>query len=380
MFKNQFGLALVIAASVSTFSLNLKAANFSEQVDNLFSSIDSAAQPGCSVGVIEKGRLIHRSGYGLANMELNVKLDGSHVHRVGSVSKQFTAMAVLLLAEEGKIDLQADIRQYLPALKDYGVKVSVNAMLGHFAGMADYDFISGGDRGPVKNGLNIKSVAGGPFRLGNEDYLTIKEFYDVVKKAPLRHKPDQKWDYSNLAYFLLSMLVEEVSGETIREYAEKRIFKPLGMRHTFFSDQPTEIVRNRASGYKPAKEGGYVTDMTNLFWVGDGGIHTTVDDMLKWDQNFYHPKVGKNPKQLLALFNKPNSDYEARGGGLYANGQMITDKDGRKSYAHGGGWLGVLTYYERFPEHQFSTIVFCNTTDQKPWEFAKQIADLYFNQ
>ena len=120
------------------------------------------------------------------------------------------------------------------------------------------------------------------------------------------------------------------------------------------------------------------TKFPNLFWVGDGGLHTSVDDMLLWDQNFYTPKVGKEPKKLLALFNKPNSDFDARGG-KYANGQMITDNSGRASYAHGGGWLGVLTYYERFPEEEFSTVIFCNTTDQKPWVYAKQIAELYFS-
>lgn len=379
MFVKKSIITSAIVLSLVTCPLSLSANDFSKQVDGLFSSIDSSKQPGCSVGVIEKGKLIHKAGYGSANMELSVSLDGSHVHRVGSVSKQFTAMAVLLLAEEGKVNLEEDIRKYLPELRNYGTKISTNSMLGHFSGMADYDFISGGDRGVVDKGLNLKSVAGGPFRLGNEDYLTIKEFYDVVKKAQLRHQPNKKWDYSNLAYFLLSMLVEEVSGESLRDYADKRIFKPLEMKNTFFSDKPTEIVMNRASGYKPAKEGGYVTDMTNLFWVGDGGLHTNIEDMLKWDRNFYNPIIGKNPKQLIELFNKPNSDYDARGG-LYANGQMITEKDDRKSFAHGGGWLGVLTYYERFPKHQFSTVVFCNTTDQKPWEYAKKIADLYFQK
>lgn len=378
-FKKILGTSALLLTT-NFFSLTLQAApsDFSAQIENIFRDIDSAKQPGCSVGVIEKGQLIHNAGYGLANMELDVPLDGSHVHRVGSVSKQFTAMAVLLLAEEGKVDLNEDIRTYLPELMDYGVKITVNAMLGHFSGMADYDFISGGSRGEVEKGLNLKSVAGGPFRLGNEDYLTIEEFYDLVKTVPLRQQPNQNWDYSNLAYFLLSMLVEEVSGESLRDYAHKRIFTPLGMDNTFFSDQPTEIVKNRASGYKSDEKGGYVTDMTNLFWVGDGGLHTSVDDMLLWDQNFYTPKVGKEPKKLLALFNKPNSDFDARGG-KYANGQMITDNSGRASYAHGGGWLGVLTYYERFPEEEFSTVIFCNTTDQKPWVYAKQIAELYFS-
>ncbi|MDO6428909.1 serine hydrolase domain-containing protein [Thalassotalea sp. 1_MG-2023] len=369
-------LMLIIVGSLLT-STDSFSNEFSEKVDTLFSTNIQKDAPGCSVGVIKDGTFIHKAGYGLANMELDVALSGDNVHRIASVSKQFTAMAVLLLAEEGKIDLEEDIRTYLPSLKNYGEKITINSMLGHFSGMADYDFISGGERGDVENGLNIHSVAGGPFRLGNEDYLTIEEFYDLVKQVPLRHAPNEKWDYSNLAYFLLSMLVEEVSGESLRQYADKRIFKPLGMTNTFFSDNPTEIVKNRASGYKPTEEGGYITDMTNLFWVGDGGLHTTVSDMLKWDQNFYNPKVGKKPAKLLELLNKPNSNFDKRGM-LYANGQMIVESNGRKSFSHGGGWLGVRTFYERFPADRFSTIILCNDSSQNPREYAKQIAKAYF--
>lgn len=286
---------------------------------------------------------------------------------------------MLLLAEEGKIDLREDIRIYLPELRNYGTKVTVNSMLGHFSGMADYDFISRSQEGEATNGLNLRSVAGGHFRLGNEDYLSIDEFYDIVKTVLLRHKPNIKWDYSNLAYFLLSMLVEEVSGESLRLYAEKRIFKPLVMTNTFFSDDPTEIVKNRASGYKSKRESGYQTDMTNLFWVGDGGLHTTLDDLLKWDQNFYSPKVGKNSKKLMALFNKPNSQFKAMGG-LYANGQVIKEKNGNKIFSHGGSWLGVRTFYERIPKEGFSTIILCNDISQNASRYAEKITEIYFSE
>ena len=200
-----------------------------------------------------------------------------------------------------------------------------------------------------------------------------------MKNVPLRNQPNEKWNYSNLAYFLLSILVEEVSGETLRQYADKRIFKPLGMTNTFFSDQPTEIVSNRASGYKISKNGGYVTDMTNLFWVGDGGLHTNVDDMLKWDRNFYQPKVGKDPQALMKRFITPNSDFVAQGW-KYANGQMVGKKESRNMVAHGGGWLGVVTYYQRFPDDKFSSVILCNSTEQKPWEYATKISELYFNK
>lgn len=356
-----------------------KADEFTDKIDGVFSDIDSAA-PGCSVGVIAGGELVHQRGYGLANLELDVPLNGNNVHRIGSVSKQFTAMAVLLLAEEGKLDLTADIHRYLPDLVDYGSTVTINAMLGHVSGMADYDYVSGGEEGDVAGGLNIKSAAGGPFRIGNEDYLTIDEFFEVVKQVPLRHPPNQEFAYSNLAYFLLSMLVEEVSGESLRDYAHRRIFEPLAMNDTFFSDDPVEIVKNRASGYRPEGDG-YVTDMTNLFWVGDGGLHTTVGDLAKWDAHFYSPSIGNNPTQLMQQFLTPNSDLPAFSeNSLYANGQAIDTVNGRQRVFHGGGWLGVTTFYARYPEEKYSSIILCNDVSLSPFEFSQAIDELYFSQ
>jgi CubicO group peptidase (beta-lactamase class C family) len=329
------------------------------RIAQVFAGIDPQG-PGCNVGVLRDDAWVLKDGFGMANLELAVPLDGSQVHRMGSVSKQFTAMAVLLLADEGRIDLDADVHDYLPALPDYGATVTVNAMLGHVAGMGDYDLIAGSYEGPVAEAsLDLRSVAGGPFRLGNEDYLTVREFYDVVKRVPLAQMPQEEFLYSNLAYFLLSMLVEEVSGETLREYAARRIFEPLGMRDTFFSDDPVEIVRNRASGYKRLENGRVVNDMTNLFWVGDGGLHTTLDDMRIWDRYFYSPSLGRDPAALLKKINKPNSDADARGA-RYANGQFTGEIEGYRAFWHSGGWLGTLTHYVRFPQLRTSLMLMCN--------------------
>jgi CubicO group peptidase (beta-lactamase class C family) len=350
MKQTPLGLLMLIGLSANTYALD-----YGAQIDPIFNDI-KATTPGCNVGVIQNGKWVHKAGYGLANMELNVPLDGNQVHRIASVSKQFTAMAVQLLADEGKIDLNHDIHRYLPELRDYGHTVTINAMLGHVAGMGDYDFV---DELKDDKAVQLKSTMGGKFRLGNEDYLTINEFYDYVKTVPLRHPPEQKWAYSNYAYFLLSILVERVSGQSLRDYAAQHIFEPLNMKHTFFSDKPTEIVKNRASGYSKDEKGEYVTSMTNLFWVGDGGVHTNLEDMLKWDNYFYKPTLGKNPAALLARFISPNHGVQHEKFD-YANGQMIAKKDDLTVFAHSGGWLGTVTYYERIPQKQLSTVVFCN--------------------
>ncbi len=363
---------LLCTATGTVFS-----AEHNQQIDDLFADI-AADAPGCNVGVVRGGQYVHKAGYGLANLELNVPLDGDNVHRMGSVSKQFTALAVLILVEDGLIDLNASLHRYIPGLRDYGAEVTVNQVLGHIAGMADYDFISSGnDDEEVPGGLNIKSAAGGAFRLGNEDYLTIQEFYDVVKQAGLRHPPGEKWEYSNLGYFLLSMLVEEVSGQSLREFSAQRIFAPLGMNNSFFSDEATEIVENRAYGYTKNEEGAYVTDITNLFWVGDGGLHTNLDDMLIWDSYLRNPTLGTNPEELLTLFNTPNSSLPARDT-LYANGQFVSENELGISYFHSGGWLGTTTWYARLPEQDFSVILMCNDVSLRPAEYYEGIIDIFF--
>lgn len=361
----RFGLFVALSFLMSARLASSEAPELSDtaagaQLDAVFASIDPLG-PGCNVGVIQDGSWAHKAGYGMANLELDVPLDGSQVHRMGSVSKQFTGLAVLLLAEEGLIDLEADIHTYLPALPDFGAPVSVNAMLGHVAGMGDYDLIANSYEGPVAEGsIDLRNAVGGPFRLGNEDYLTIPEFYDVVKRVSLALPPGQAFEYSNLAYFLLSMLVEEVSGESLRAYAQRRIFTTLGMNDTFFSDDPVEIVKNRSSGYLRTESGGYVTDMTNLFWVGDGGLHTNLDDMLTWDRSFYEPSVGENPAALLAQMNTPNSPLRSESGALYANGQYIGQRNGEQAAWHSGGWLGTQTFYVRFPQRRTALVMMCN--------------------
>ena len=198
-----------------------------------------------------------------------------------------------------------------------------------------------------------------------------------MKQAGLRHPPGEKWEYSNLGYFLLSMLVEEVSGQSLREFSAQRIFAPLGMNNSFFSDEATEIVENRAYGYTKNEEGAYVTDITNLFWVGDGGLHTNLDDMLIWDSYLRNPTLGTNPEELLTLFNTPNSSLPARDT-LYANGQFVSENELGISYFHSGGWLGTTTWYARLPEQDFSVILMCNDVSLRPAEYYEGIIDIFF--
>lgn len=352
---------------------------FGDDVDDIFAVVANRETPGCAAGFIQNGEFIYRAGYGLANLEHNILNTPDTVFRIASLSKQFTAAAVHLLAEEGKIDLDADIRTYLTDLPEYPYKVTVRAMLGHVSGLKDYEHIAASFEGDkLASDVNLTNHFGRPLKLGNEDFLTTKEFYSAAKLLSLDHQPETQFEYNNLAYFLLSQLVEKQSGKSLRKYADSQIFEPLGMRKTFYSDDSTELIMKRASGYAPRKGAKYVNHMTNLFWVGDGGVHTSINDFIHWDRNFYQPQLGKNPQKFIQKMNTPNSKLGYEDTYFYANGQFIGEVAGRKAYFHSGGWVGFASYYVRFEKEKFSAVALCNNENINPSYLIEESVKVYF--
>jgi len=302
--------------------------------------------PGCAVGVIEHGQWALRSGYGMANLEHDIPITSQSIFRTGSLGKQFTAAAIALLAEQGKIDLDTDIHAYLPDLADYGHKVTIRQMIHHVSGIPDYE-----------QGLPaLKTADGEDLDLENRDYLSIREFYDRARTIPLFAPPETEFAYSNTAYFLLSQVVEAVTGQSLRSYAQTNIFGPLGMNQSFFNDDVNDVVRNRVDGYHQNDDGRYSIFMTNLSWVGDGGVYTNLDDWFNWDQNFYHNVLGTTGEELV---HRMEQAYSVSGN--YAWGQEVETYRGLKQLAHTGSWVGFTTYYVRYPEHRTSVVVFCNS-------------------
>ncbi len=373
MHKTIIGNALVMSSLLALCVGTMPPAGASEApesdlvtgIDEIFSDIDPAQDPGCAVGVIHQGEYLVEKGYGLANLEYDIPISAQSVFRTGSVSKQFTAMAIALLAQRGDIDLDADIHDYLPELVDYGHKVTIRQMLTHTAGMRDYE-------------EDIFQIEGKPFRFGNEDYWTVEEFYTVVQGVPLRHPPGEQWEYSNLGYFLLSQVVEQVTGQTLRQFAQAEIFAPLGMSHSLFNDNVDGVIKNRADGYKRNDTGGYDIYMTNLDIVGDGGVYTSLEDFIAWDRNFYDNRLGDGSADLLSLMNTPGADVEDEGrpAGAYAFGQFVSEENGETVYSHSGSWVGFRAYYERRPAQGLSVVLFCNLDELNPGERGAQIMTL----
>ena len=357
--------------------LNLK-------IDALFLDIDLNNSPACSVGVIEAGRFIHNSGYGLANLEHSIRNTSDTVFRIGSVSKQFTAMSITILEERDVLSFNDSLQQHIPDLINYKEEVTLNHIIHHFSGLGDYEYSDYPNR--------FFNAVGEQFRWGNEDYMSNEEIHSLFKTLPLIMRPETKFWYSNLGYGLLSMVIENTSGMTLRQFANKEIFKPLGMNRSFFNDNVNLVVKNRADGYSEREgyPGEYEINMTNLSNVGDGGVYTSINDFIKWDQNFYNNKLGKKSHELIEVmernfFDTAGADIEIgqdikRDEYSYAFAQNIDYRNGYKRWSHSGSWVAYTAQYSRFPEIEFSVITLCNNEAIHASDIADGIMEIYFQQ
>lgn len=327
-------------------------------VDEVFADYTKAGSPGCAVGVYRNGRVIYSKGYGLANLEEDVPITPHSVFDIGSTSKQFTSASILLLEKQGKLSVNDDIRKYIPDLPDYGEKITILNLLNHTSGLRDY--------------LTLMDLAG-----INTDSVTTDEdaLQMITRQKALNFAPGSDWLYSNTGFFLLSIIVKRVSGKTLREFAAENIFNPLEMTHTQFRDDHTALIPDRAMAYDPKeKKDGYTLNVSYFEQTGDGAVHTSVEDLLKWDENFYGGQVGG--KDFLAEIQeqgKLNSGKVLD----YAKGLFIADYRGLHTVSHGGAWGGYRAELLRFPEQHFSVACLCNRGDANPSRRARQVADIY---
>lgn len=355
-------LPLSVMAAVMAGLLGLACAvadSRSAQVDAVFGEYDKPDSPGCALGIIQDGNLIYKHGYGMASLEHGAPISGDTVFRIGSLSKQFTAAAVALLAEDGKISLGDDVRKYLPELPAYEHPITIRHLIHHTSGLRDY--------------TSLVYMAG----IHGADNYTVAESLDLIaRQRGTDFPPGEKYSYSNSGYFLLSQIVERASGRSLRAYSEERIFGPLGMKQTHFHDAPFEVVPKRAYGYSPGDDGGYLLDMTGWEQTGDGSVFTTIEDLLFWDRNFYHNRLGKGEPALIETLETVGrlNNGEAID---YAFALVVDQYRGLKRVSHGGSWVGFRTHMDRFPEMNFSVAVLCNLSTTSPGTLAHRVADIY---
>jgi CubicO group peptidase (beta-lactamase class C family) len=327
------------------------------RMDSVFAGFNRTDAPGCVCGVMRAGEMIFAKGYGMANLELDVPLSPRSVIYIASTSKQFTAASIALLALRDQIDLDADIHTYLPDMGDLGHRVTVRNLVHHTSGVRDH--------------FGLLGLAGWTGR----DYFSNERVYELLKQQrALNFEPGSRHLYSNANYMLMAEIVERVSGQSLREFAEANLFVPLGMENTHFDDDYYQVVKQRASSYGPRRTGGYQRYLKSFDGYGDGNLLTTIGDLMKWDENFYDPKVGG--QEFLDLILTPGTlrDGEELD---YAFGLGHGTYRGLATVSHGGAFKGFRTQLLRFPAEHFSVTVLCNVTTANPTALAERVADIY---
>lgn len=324
-------------------------------IDSLFAGFASEESPGCAVTVLQGDEVVYRQGYGMADLEHGIPITRGSVFRTGSVSKQFTAAVIVLLAEQGALSLDDPVRKFLPEIPDFGYEITLRHLLHHTSGIRDY--------------LDLMALAG----RGSDDFYRKEQALDLLaRQEGLNFPPGDRFLYSNSGYFLLSQVVERATGRSLRLEAQDRIFGPLGMDHTHFHDDRDEIVVGRANGYGPKEGGGFELAMTRLDLVGDGGVFTTIEDLGLWLASLETLSLdgGSFLPTLLtrgALNDGSTLDYAMGiGHGIHR---------GLAYVGHGGSFVGFRAATLRFPGEHLSVGLLCNRADVNPMGMALGVAE-----
>jgi CubicO group peptidase (beta-lactamase class C family) len=314
--------------------------------------------PGCAVGVSRGGQVVFQQGYGMANLEHDVPNTPESVFHVASVSKQFTAAAVMLLARDGKLSLDDDVRKHVPELPDYGHRITLRHLLTHTSGLRDQ--------------WDLLSMARGRFE---ENRITEADVLEIVaRQKALNFTPGTEYLYSNTGYTLAGTVVRRVSGKSLREFADERIFRPLGMADTHFQDDYGRVVKRRAAGYARNAEGRWRVSLPNYDTYGATSLFTTVGDLLKWDANLAAPRVGDE-----AMFREMMASATLAGGDTTGYGLGIgTDVyRGVRMVGHGGADAGYRSYLGRIPEHGVAIALLCNAAQINPGALVRGVVEVF---
>ena len=325
-------------------------------VDDVFSKWSSST-PGCAVGVAVGGKPVLLKAYGMADLERDVPNKPDTIFEAGSVSKQFTAMAVQLLANEGKLSIDDPVRKYVPELPDYGKPLTIRHMLSHTSGLRDWG--------------SVESIAGWPRTTREYTHAHVLEI--VSKQRSLNFDPGTKWSYSNTGFNLAAIIVSRVSGMSFADFSKQRIFTPLGMAHTSWRDDHTRVVKGRALAYS-FENGEYHIEMPFENVHGNGGLLTTVGDLLTWNENLVNPKVGT--AKLIAEMSTVGRFNDGKPL-AYGLGFFVEEYRGVHNVYHSGSTAGYRAHLNRFPETHTSVAVLCNGSNGDASRAANRVSDVF---
>lgn len=344
-------IVIVLAASSLCPSVS-EASAVTAAIDAVFANSATSA-PGCAVGIEQDGVTTERA-FGKADLEHRIENRPETIFEAGSVSKQFTAAAILLLAQDGKLSLGDDIRRYLPELPSYGQPITIDDMLHHVAGLRDWG--------------EIEDVAG--WSRGERVYSLGSVLALMASQKALNFAPGTQFSYSNSGYNLAAIIVERVSGQTLAQFSQARIFAPLGMRHSQWRDNFRRVVPDRAIAYGSG-DAGYEQDMPFEDAYGNGGLLTTVGDLLLWNRALSENRLGKF---LSTELSRPGRLKD----GLpidYARGLYDGQYRGVREIAHSGATAGYRAWLGRYPDKRLSVALLCNDGDRNPTTIAHDLAD-----
>ena len=298
--------------------------------------------PGCQLSISRNGQVIFSKAWGMADLERNVPITTNSIFEAGSVSKQFTAAAILLLEQQGKLSLDDNVRKYIPEMPEYGTPITLRQMLHHTSGIREWSDI-----------VELTAWPRGKKFYTNKDVLDI-----ILHQKHLNNKPGDEFLYSNSNYLLFAFIVQRISGLSLAKFTQRYIFEPAGMTHTQWRDDPNRIVSNRAIAYIKS-ENGFEIDMPNEYVYGPGGLLTTTEDLLKWNDFYQSGKFG-NPSLLLEQIKT-----EPLNNGVvnpYAAGLFINKVMGWDNISHDGATASYRAYLETFPELHLSIAMLSNTS------------------
>ena len=353
--------SLTFLVAVLLFAFHLSAQSLPDstikKIDSLFSKWNNVNTPGGTVGIVRNDSLIFSKGYGMANLEYAIPNTPATIFHMASVSKQFTGYAIVLLAAQGKLQLDDDIRKYLTWFPDLKEKITIRHLLNHTSGIRDQ--------------WQLLAISG--TRL--DDVITQEHIVKILsRQQALNFKPGEKYSYSNSGFTMLAEIVKSVTGQTLRAFTDSAIFKPLGMTSTHFHDNYTEIEKNRSYSYQRMDSAHFSNSVLSYSNAGATSLFTNIPDLSRWIMNFYTHKVGTQREiDLLTQQGRLNSGKEL----TYALGIAVDKYKGWRQYAHGGGDAGYRTYLTVLPDLKMGFMVFSNLGDFNTYEKAYEVADLF---
>lgn len=331
------------------------ATKLAEQIDEIMAEWNRPGSPGCAVGVVRDGDLAFARGYGYANLDHDIPITPDTVFDIGSTSKQFTTVAVTLLAERGVLSLDDDVRRHVPEMPDYGRPITIRHLIHHTSGIRDY--------------LTVMALAG----LEYENVYTLDDVVKLIaRQRGLNFEPGAEHLYSNSGYILLAAVAERVAGKPLGVFLREEVFAPLGMYDTRVYDDRHLVIPRRATGYSRNDDRLVVDHVYNFEVPGDGQIYTTVKDLARWDRVFYSDELGgEGFVERLHTHGVLNDGSEIS----YAFGLGVGEFRGLKTVRHGGAWGGFRAELLRFPDERTSVICLCNYGEIDPSATANRLAE-----